>query len=126
MLEEILRLDNACQVNSSDYPWFSSSSSATQSFSSLLASRSFTSSLKITVLSRADDLLASLSRVAVSEVLAVPSFWYNSSLDFLRACSATLQAVLSSARALSAADREGFFLESAFYAVSSCAASTAV
>jgi hypothetical protein len=74
MLEETSHLDNACRADSSDYPWVFNSSSAAQSFSSLLASWSFASSLKITVLSRVADLLGSLSWVAVSEVLAFSGF----------------------------------------------------
>jgi hypothetical protein len=120
---EVLCMDNTYRANSSDCPWVFSSSSVAQSFSSLLASRSFASFLKFTVLSRAADLLASLSQVAVSEVLAISSFWDNSSLDFLRACSLTSREALSSARGFSAADWEVFSLESAFWAIFSCTTS---
>jgi hypothetical protein len=126
MLGEISHLDNARRADSSNCPWVFSSSSVAQSFSSLLASWNFALSLKITLLSRAVDLLASLSLVAVSEVLVVSSFWDNSSLDFLRARLATFRAALSLARASLVVDWEDFSLESAFCDAYSCAASTAV
>jgi hypothetical protein len=47
-------------------------------------------------------------------------------MDFLKACLMTFRAALSSARAFATVDQDDFSLESAFHAVSSCAASTAI
>jgi hypothetical protein len=73
MLKESSPLDTVFQADSNNYFWFFRSSSAAYSWLSAFFRRSTASSARITLKSRAFDLLFNLLHVAAREVCAVSS-----------------------------------------------------